>query len=74
MESRLEVMLAAVKIVRPALDGFYQSLSDEQKARFNAVAPTDGVAAGKDQRDFAEKAYPFGSGATKYGDRRRLAV
>ena len=53
MESRLEVMLAAVKIVRPALNGFYQSLSDEQKARFNAVAPTDGAAAGNDQRDFA---------------------
>jgi hypothetical protein len=54
MESRLEVMLAAVKIVRPALDGFYQSLSDEQKARFNAVAPTNSAAAGKDQRDFAK--------------------
>ena len=54
MESRLEVMLAAVKIVRPALDGFYQSLSDEQKARFNAVAPTNGAAARKDQQDFAK--------------------
>ena len=54
MEGRLEVMLAAVKIMRPALDGFYQLLSDEQKARFNAVAPTDGAAAGKDQRDFAK--------------------
>ena len=54
MESRLEVMLAAVKIVRPALDGFYQSLSDEQKARFNAVVPTDGAAAGRDQQNFAK--------------------
>ena len=54
MQSRLEVMLAAVKTVRPALDGFYQSLSDEQKARFNAVAPSDEAAAGKDQRDFTK--------------------
>src|SRR5262245_9508440 len=35
MESRLQVMLAAVKTVRSALEGFYKSLSDEQKARFN---------------------------------------
>ena len=54
MESRLEVMLAAVKIVRPALDGFYQSLNDEQKARFNAVVPTDGAGAGRDQQNFAK--------------------
>jgi hypothetical protein len=33
---------------------FYRSLSDEQKARFNAIAPTDDAnAAGKDQRDLA---------------------
>ena len=55
MESRLQVMLAAVQTVRPALERFYQSLSDEQKARFNAVAPTDDpAAAGKDQRDLAK--------------------
>jgi LTXXQ motif family protein len=48
MESRLEVMLA----VRPALERFYQSLSDEQKARFNAIAPTDDRdSAAKDRRD-----------------------
>jgi hypothetical protein len=55
MESRLQVMLAAVQTVRPALERFYQSLSDEQKARFNAIAPTDDPdAAGKDQRDLAK--------------------
>src|SRR5215471_11146493 len=54
MENRLQVMLAAVQTVRPALERFYRSLSDEQKARFNAIAPTDDAnAAGKDQRDFA---------------------
>jgi LTXXQ motif family protein len=52
MESRLQVMLAAVQTVRPALERFYQSLSDEQKARFNAIAPVgDADAAAKDQRD-----------------------
>jgi hypothetical protein len=54
MESRLQVMLAVVQTVRPALERFYQSLSDEQKARFNAVAPTNDAAAGKDQRDLAK--------------------
>jgi LTXXQ motif family protein len=53
MENRLQAMLQAVQTVRPALETFYQSLSDEQKARFNAVAPTgDANAAGKDQRSF----------------------
>jgi len=37
MRARLEAMLKAVTLVRPALDRFYSSLSDEQKARFNAV-------------------------------------
>jgi LTXXQ motif family protein len=55
MESRLQVMLAAVQTVRPALERFYQSLSDEQKARFNAVAPADDRgAAAKDQRDLTK--------------------
>jgi hypothetical protein len=41
-----------VQTVRPALERFYRSLSDEQKARFNAIAPTDDAnAAGKDQRN-----------------------
>jgi hypothetical protein len=55
MESRLQVMLAAVQTVRPALERLYRSLSDEQKARFNAIAPTDDAnAVGKDQRDLAK--------------------
>jgi LTXXQ motif family protein len=37
MRNRLEAMLKAVTLVRPALDRFYGSLSDEQKQRFNAV-------------------------------------
>jgi len=30
-------MLQAVQVVRPALDAFYSSLSDEQKERFNGL-------------------------------------
>jgi LTXXQ motif family protein len=55
MESRLQVMLAAVQTVRPALERFYQSLNDEQKARFNAIAPAnDTDATAKDQRDLTK--------------------
>jgi hypothetical protein len=39
MESRVRVMLQAVQTVRPPLERFYQLLSDEQKARLNAVSP-----------------------------------
>ena len=46
MRMRLEIMLQAVEIVRPALDKFYQSLNDEQKARFNALGPDAQQAAG----------------------------
>jgi hypothetical protein len=34
---RLDVMLQAVKNVRTALNDFYDSLNDEQKAQFNAI-------------------------------------
>jgi LTXXQ motif family protein len=37
MRSRGEAMLQAVQVVRPALDAFYNSLSDEQRERFNAL-------------------------------------
>ena len=36
---RLDVMLQAVKTVRPALDDFYGKLTDEQKAQFEAIGP-----------------------------------
>jgi hypothetical protein len=63
MESRLQVMLAAVQTVRPALERFYQSLSDEQKARFNAIAPADDRgAAAKDKRDLTKLCDERGSG------------
>jgi hypothetical protein len=39
MRKRIEVMSQALGIVKPALEHFYDSLSDEQKARFNPIAP-----------------------------------
>jgi hypothetical protein len=36
---RLDTMLQAVKLVWSALDGFYATLSDEQKAQFEAIGP-----------------------------------
>lgn len=37
IETRLQAMADAAKTVKPALDGFYASLSAEQKARFNRL-------------------------------------
>jgi len=37
MEKRLDTTLSAVKTVYPPLAKFYNSLSDEQKARFNSL-------------------------------------
>ena len=39
MTARLDATLQAVQTVRPALERFYASLSDEQKERFNALGP-----------------------------------
>ena len=40
MTARLDATLQAVDTVRPALEAFYNSLSDEQKERFNELGPT----------------------------------
>jgi LTXXQ motif family protein len=37
VSERLNVMLDAVKTVRAALDAFYATLSDEQKAQFESI-------------------------------------
>jgi LTXXQ motif family protein len=42
MTNRVSATLDAVKVVRPALEQFYNSLNDEQKARFNALGPNVG--------------------------------
>jgi hypothetical protein len=48
MRARVDAMLKAVEIVKPALDNFYQSLNDEQRERFIAV--DQGDQAGRQQR------------------------
>jgi hypothetical protein len=42
MTLRLQATLDAVKLVRPPLEKFYESLNDEQKARFNEIGPDIG--------------------------------
>jgi hypothetical protein len=37
MSDRLHAMVQAVETIRPALSGFYASLGDEQKAKFNTL-------------------------------------
>src|SRR5262245_5179963 len=37
---RLDAMSVAIKLVEPALASFYSTLTDEQKARFNLLAPS----------------------------------
>ena len=37
MQKRVEAMIDAANTVRPALDEFYASLNDEQKAKFNRL-------------------------------------
>ena len=39
LAKRLDAMTGAIKTVRPALSTFYESLTDEQKARFNTLGP-----------------------------------
>jgi hypothetical protein len=39
LATRLDSMLQGVKLVLPALENFYSTLSDEQKAQFEAIGP-----------------------------------
>jgi len=39
MHAQLQTLVKAVDIISPPLTNFYDSLSDEQKARFNDIAP-----------------------------------
>ena len=42
MEQRLRAMEQAIDTVQPALAKFYNSLTDEQKARFDRLGPRQG--------------------------------
>ena len=54
MHQRLDAMLQAVRTVRPVVEKFYQSLNDEQKARFNALGPDDNPDQQQAQRDLTQ--------------------
>jgi LTXXQ motif family protein len=54
MSRALEVMLRAVNIVRPALESFYGSLDDEQKAQLNAMVGPQGGAAPETRPKFGQ--------------------
>jgi len=61
MRARVDSMVEAVQIVRPALDTFYQSLSDEQKERFN-ILDQNNMPAASQRQDIAQLC---GAGAAK---------
>jgi hypothetical protein len=42
----MEAMLAVIKIVRPAFEAFYATMSEEQKARLDSVGPAAGAGIG----------------------------
>jgi hypothetical protein len=39
IKTRLQAMIAAMNTIKPKLAGFYDSLSDDQKAKFNTMGP-----------------------------------
>jgi hypothetical protein len=49
VETRLSAMTGAIKSVRPDLQNFYASLSDEQKAKFNTVGPPPNATSSPEQ-------------------------
>jgi hypothetical protein len=57
MRQRVQSMLQAVQLVRPALDKFYQSLSDEQKERFISLE-ADPIAGGTSKAARAARQQP----------------
>jgi hypothetical protein len=63
MRQRVETMLQAVQLVRPALEKFYESLSDEQKERFNALDESH-RSAGRQQPEVAQLCGGSGSQVT----------
>nr|WP_082747994.1 Spy/CpxP family protein refolding chaperone [Bradyrhizobium macuxiense] len=62
VEARLDTILQAIGTVRPALDTFYNSLSDEQKAAFDAIGP---------ERDGSRTAMAADAGEPAHGHHHR---
>jgi hypothetical protein len=57
---RLAVLLQAIKIVRPPLESFYASLSDEQKANFDAIGPRRTAEIEAPYADASHRVHPIG--------------
>lgn len=74
MTNRISATLEAVKIVRPALENFYNSLSDEQQASFNALGPNVGERSPSQQQANAESCGDPKSGLTQLPIQRIEAV
>ena len=55
IERRLTAMADAIKSVRPDLNNFYASLSDEQKARFNTMGPPPNATSSPQQRSGGQR-------------------
>lgn len=68
MRARVDAMLQAVQTVGPALDKFYHSLDDEQRARFNAMDQGDQQAAQANSADLDRACNGQG------GDQGRLPI
>ena len=51
VNTRLEAMVEAMKTIRPKLQDFYTSLSDEQKAKFNIMGPAQSASSGAQQEN-----------------------
>jgi hypothetical protein len=58
MAQRLQALVDAVNIVEPPLTQFYAALSDEQKARFNDIAPPQPPSAQNGAGDQGQQAPP----------------
>ena len=54
VQTRLSAMVEAIKTIRPALENFYASLSDEQKAKFNTMGPPPQNASSEQQQQTAQ--------------------
>ena len=67
MTARLQGTLDAVGVVRPALEKFYASLSDEQKERFNALGPAASRTANNAEASAALPADPKSCAEAKPG-------
>ena len=70
LQSRLEAMVRAIDTVGPALNAFYKSLNDEQRARFDALGQErDANTADQAQGDLAQVCSDRGTGVALPLDR-----